>query len=334
MAVLGGNRAREILKEVGDDAYGNRPSNLSYDEALAKLQKEYGRLAEPDWNRNLYWSWLHALKPLLAEYGTGYQTFMTTSAYRTKSLTTALASWAQLRHDTILYAKQSYTMTREASSHEPPPLPPVQGYVEPIPEFYARLLALARMTNQGLTEMKVLDTKAKDRLEAFERLLERLLAIAEKELANQELAEKDYDFIRNFGEQLEAVVVAPNPAKILALQLELDTAIRAGDRKRQDELREMIALETNGAMKTSLVADVHTDQNTRMVLEEGTGYVDLGFFVYKQPDGRLVLGAGPVLSYHEFKHPMGDRLTDEKWRVMLKREDGPTPPEWTREYRA
>jgi hypothetical protein len=327
MAVLGGKRAREVLRDLGDDAYGNRPRNLTYHQALANLVREYGKLSERDWNRNLYWSWLHALKPLLAEYGAGYPTFMTTRAYRTKSLTTALASWAQLRHDTILYAKQSYTMFREASYHRP--VPPVQGYVEPVPEFYARLLALARMTHRGLNEMKVLDAPARGRLDAFENLLERLLAIAEKELANRPLAETDYDFIRNFGEHLEGVVVAPNRAKIQALSQEL---LRTRDAARRKEIEDLLALETSGAMKTTLVADVHTDQNRKQVLEEATGYVDLGVFVYRQPDGRLVLGAGPVLSYREFKHPMSDRLTDEKWRQLLKSKDAPAAPEWTRTY--
>jgi hypothetical protein len=331
MTVLGSKRAREILKELGDDAYSGRPNGLSFDQALANLVKEYGKLSEQDWNRNLYWSWLHALKALLAEYGDGYQSFMSTQAYRTRSLTAALASWAQLRHDTILYAKQSYTMIKEASGNVEPPRP-VQGYVEPLPEFYARLLALARMTNLGLTEMKVLDGAAKKRLADFESLLERLLAISEKELANAELKEEDYDFIRNFGEHLEGVVVAPNPRKIKALQLELADAVMAGNEKRRLELEEQIGIETAGAMKTTLIADVHTDTNSRTVLEEGTGYVDLGVFVYQQPDGRLVLGAGPVLSYHEFKQPMSNRLTDEKWRELLKSKDAPAAPEWTKEY--
>ena len=107
----------------------------------------------------------------------------------------------QLRHDTILYAKQSYTM---AANSEPARPKPVQGYVEPVPEFYARLLALSRMTNQGLTEMKVLDQEAKNRLNNFEKLLERLLAIVEKELDDKELAEPDYEFIRNFAEPVAA----------------------------------------------------------------------------------------------------------------------------------
>jgi len=186
------------------------------------------------------------------------------------------------------------------------------------------------MTNRGLTEMKVLDAAAKGRLDAFEKLLERLLAIAEKELADQELKEEDYAFIRNFGQHLESVVVAPSPARVAALQKELN---RTTDAARRKELEEMIAVEAGGAaMKTTLIADVHTDQNTKQVLEEGTGYVDLGVFVYRQPDGRLVLGAGPVLSYHEFKHPMRDRLTDEKWRKLLASKEAPAPLEWTRPY--
>src|SRR5262249_53425549 len=111
------------------------------------------------------------------------------------------------------------------------------------------------------------------------------------------------DFIRNFGERLEGVVVPPEPGQA-----------------------------ASRSMKTTLVADVHTDQNTEQVLEEATGYVDLGVFVYRQPDGRLVLGAGPGRRYFAVKHPMKDRLTDEKWRDLLGSKDAPARPEWAKEY--
>ena len=330
MTILGSPRARAITRELEDDTYHGAATRarLSYDEAIAALQKEYSKLSDADWNRNLYWSWLHALKPLLAEYGEGYPTFMTTEAYRTKSLNTALASWAQLRHDTILYAKQAYTM---GYGGKPPREPkPVQGYVEPVPEFYARLLTLARMTSKGLGEMKVLDAAAAKRLDAFEKLLERLLAIAEKELANEELKADDYKFIREFGTHLEAVVAAPS-ARVVQLQKEIEKAQAAKDFKLVAGLAAELSAERDPALKTTIVADVHTDQNSRQVLEEGTGYVNLGLFVYLQPDGRLAIGAGPVLSYYEFKQPMADRLTDEKWREVLKK-GGVKQPEWTRWY--
>ncbi|MEA1905063.1 MAG: DUF3160 domain-containing protein, partial [Candidatus Hadarchaeota archaeon] len=141
MAVFGSDRALEILEEEGDTEYEN------YYEQLDNLRGEFAALNEAEWNRNLYWSWLYTLKALLPECGEGYPTFMQIPAWQDKQLNTALASWAELRHDTILYAKQSYTPVEVSL----PPTPP--GYVEPVPEFYARAFSLTRMTTQGLTEM-------------------------------------------------------------------------------------------------------------------------------------------------------------------------------------
>ena len=306
MALLGSRRARQILTELRDDAYGRneKGDNLTYQAVFDQLKGEFEGLSERDWNRNLYWSWLDALKPLLAEFGRGYPTFMTTRAWRDKSLTTALASWAQLRHDTILYAKQSYT--RQGGGVGPKP---VQGYVEPVPEFYARMLALTRMSLAGLKAMEVLQPQAIERLSKLAEILGRLLAISEKELANKELTQDDYAFIRNFGERIEGLKV-----------------------RYPDLAREARGAEQKRSMRTTLVADVHTDQNSKQVLEEATGYVDLLVVCYRQPDRRLVLGAGPVLSYYEFKHPMRDRLTDEKWKKMLESGKAPGRPEWVKSY--
>ena len=333
MAVMGSKRAEFWLSKLGDDAYGTgtdltKGRNLRYDVVLESLKKEFSGLSQSDWNRNAYWSWLYALKPLLKEYGKGYPTFMTTDAWGDKSMTTALASWSQLRHDTILYAKQSYTMTmRKSVGPRMPRMKPVEGCVEPAAEFYARLLATTRMTLAGLKDMKVLEPVAVDRLKALDTLIARLLDIAKKQLAHKELTAQDYAYIRNFGDALEKIRV-----KDPELQKQMDEARQKKDWKRYREIAsEMTA---NKSMKTTIIADVHTDQNSSKCLEEGTGYVELTVVCYLQPDGRLVLGAGPTLSYHEFKHPMSDRLTDEKWREMLK--SGKTPPraEWIRAFSA
>src|SRR3712207_8909183 len=55
--------------------------------------------------------------------GQGYPTFMQQSDYTDKELETALASWASLRHDTILYAEQSYTMVGTGAPQQPVTLP-------------------------------------------------------------------------------------------------------------------------------------------------------------------------------------------------------------------
>ncbi len=295
MSLLGSKRAGEILIELGDTEYegtDKEGNKITYETQFNKFKKEFDGFTEADWQKNLYWSWLDALKPLLKEFGDGYPTFMQTEAWQEKELTSALASWAELRHDTILYAKQSYTMHLKSLA---PPEKPVVGYIEPVPEFYNKLLALTRMTNKGLTEMEVLDDSAKYRLESLEKILKRLVELSKKELENKELTKDDYAFIKNFGEELNGVIA------------DVD----------------------DKAKKTTIIADVHTDQNTKQVLEEGVGYVKMILVAYKVPDGRILIGAGPVMSYYEFKHPMDDRLTDEKWRELLK-SNPPDEPEWSK----
>jgi len=284
MAVLGSGRALEILQEEGDAAYEN------YDNKLNELREKFAAFNENDWNRNLYWSWLYTLKALLVENSENHPTFMQTQAWQDKQLNTALASWAELRHDTILYAKQSYTPGTGL-----PPRPP--GYVEPVPEFYARMLALTKMTRTGLTELGALSQASSVRLQNLENILNRLLGIAGKELENEELGEDDYEFIRNFGESAAQTVEG---------------------------------VESEGK-ETTVIADVHTDINTGKVLEEGVGYVDLILVACKVLDGRIILGAGPVFSYYEFTHPMDGRLTDEKWVEMLN-SNPPERQKWSENF--
>jgi hypothetical protein len=295
MAVLGSERAYQILKAEGDTEYQGK--DTSYDKQLNELKTQFGEFDITDWNRNLYWAWLYALKPLLKEFGNGYPTFMQTQAWQDKELQTTLASWAELRHDTILYAKQSYTPAAMAA---PPQPKPVVGYVEPVPEFYARMLALTSMTKEGLAQLGALSNEERSRLESLEDILSRLIDISKNELENRELTEADYEFIRNFGDGLDSIVVG---------------------------------VEAKGK-ETTIVADVHTDTNPPMqVLEEGVGYVDLILAAYKLPDGRILVGAGPGFSYYEFKQPLDDRLTDEKWREMLE-ERAPDRPAWIASFYA
>jgi hypothetical protein len=289
MAILGSERADEILKALNDSSYQN------YSSQRAELEAEFNSFSDEDWQKNLYWSWLYALKPLLEAPRPNSPAFMQTTAWQDKELTTALASWAELRHDTILYAKQSYTLRAIALPPDEPE--PVAGYVEPVPEVYGRLFDLAKMNREGLEEAGLLDDVSGSRLESFETILERLMEISKKELDGEALTEGDVEFINDFGERLNG-------------------AIEGVDDK---------------SKKTTIVADVHTDPNTGQVLEEGVGRVRLIAVAYQLPDGRILLGAGPVFSYYEFKQPIDDRLTDEAWREMLT-DSPPAEPEWTASF--
>ena len=289
MTILGSTRARELLDTEGDTAYE------FYDRQIENLSGRFASLNVTEWNRNLYWGWLYTLKPLLGNFDTRYPSFMQTNAWNDKELQTVLASWTELRHDTILYAKQSYTPVLSAM---PPQETPVVGYVEPVPEFYQRLLALTTMTRTGLTDLQALNETETNRLNNLETLLRRLLNISTLELEGKELNESDYEFIRNFGKQLDGIITGVNAQ----------------------------------GKETTIIADVHTDTNTGLVLEEAVGYVDLIIVAYKTPDGKVTVGAGPVFSYYEFKQLMSDRFTDEAWKQQLEQGQQPSRPIWTQSF--
>lgn len=93
------------------------------------------------WEGNLYNLWLSSLQTLspgsdLSDpVGSGLPGVARTEAWGRRLLNTQLASWAELRHDTILYAKQSYT---GGDTCEFP-----DAYVEPYPAFFRAIEALA-----------------------------------------------------------------------------------------------------------------------------------------------------------------------------------------------
>jgi hypothetical protein len=286
-AVMGSERALEILTIEGDTDYDG------YDE---QLQDEFSGLPESQWTENLYWNWLYTLRPLLDEKGEGYPYFMQSLAWADKDLHTWLGSWAELRHDTILYAKQSYTIVGEGAPPEPVP---ARGYVEPRPEVYARLAALTAQMQSGLGDRGLLSEEMADKLVRMEQLLLSLKLISEKELRGEDLTEAEYALIRRIGDTLENLTTF------------------------SEEVAGKITSEADERM--ALIADVHTDGNTAQVLEEGVGDA-FPIYVIVMVEGEQTVAMGGVFSYYEFKQPMNDRLTDEAWQAMSPKPDRPL---WT-----
>ena len=296
MTVLGSEKAEEIIRAEGDaDYYG-------FNEQLEALKQEFANLTEPTWVQNLYWNWLYALMPLLEPKGEGYPVFMQKMAWTLKQLYTALASWGELRHDTILYAKQSYT-SYNTGMPDPPGF--TYGYVEPNPHLYARLASLANLMRTGLNHKGLLLSEFENKLVNFESLLLGLKSISEKELTNQELLSEEYNLIWTIGERLENLLTF------------------------SDDLTVSICDETDEGM--AIVADVHTDSNSKRVLEEGVGY-PFEVWVAVKIKTNIMLTKGAGFSYYEFKHPMADRLTDKAWQDMLISDNPPEIPQWAADF--
>ncbi len=297
LAAMGSEEAYAILDEMGETAYPRYP------EQMAKLRKEISALQLDSWTQNLYWAWLYALQALIEPKGAPYPAFMQTRAWARKDIHTALGSWTELKHDTILYAKQ--VMAEMGGG--PPPTPP-RGWVEPNPKAYARLLALTQMTRDGLESRGLLSENVRINLWRLEELLTFLLDVAQRELAGQPLTDRDYERIHYYGGELEAITLAAADQE------------EGGGRPFFEEEEQ-----------AALVADVATDPRGE-VLEEAVGRIFEIYVVVPDGDGGLHIAQGGVFSYYEFPWPMGDRLTDEKWRAMLASGEVPDQPEWTADF--
>lgn len=110
----------------------------SYLERTRLLVDAHG---EEFWKANLYNLWLATLRAVSPAEGAqepaklGKPAVTGTEAWSRRLLNTQLGSWAQLRHDTILYAKQSYSAGVACEFPD--------AYVDPYPEAFARLEAFA-----------------------------------------------------------------------------------------------------------------------------------------------------------------------------------------------
>lgn len=296
-AVLGSKRALEIIEVEGDAEY------TEYYYQLNNLKEEFSHKTIEEWKQNLYWRWLYALLPLLEEKeGTNIPPFMQGLAWIDKELQTVLGSWTELRHDTILYAKQSYTMVGKGMPPEPNL---TYGYVEPYPEVYARLEEMMRDLRNNLIVLDLDIEGIPEKIKEFEELLGRLKIISEKEISNALLDNEEYELIWNIGTELTSLKEFPS------------------------QILEKITSDTDEKME--IVVDVHTDVNTGQVLEEGVGS-PFNIYVIINDTRGIRICRGAVFSYYEFKHPMEDRLTDEKWQEMGEKRERPNQPDWVKSF--
>lgn len=319
-AAIGSERALEHLEQSGDTAVPR------YSEQLDKLRAAFAEYDEQVWTQNLYWSWIHSLRPLLEPVDERYPQFMRSDAWQDKQLTTALGSWTELKRDTILYAKQVYAEMGAGALPPPTPEPP-KGYVEPVPEVFARIAALTQMTIDGLDqrglfagaeglqpEQQVLTTADRQALEAMATIARRLQTMAEKQLRGEALSEEEYQFIRFYGGEIEKLTFAASDEGVYPGLGGGSPSPGSGPAGGEE-------------LQAAVVADVATDPNGQ-VLEEGVGRI-FEIYVVAPIEGRLVLTKGGVFSHYEFTQPLSERLTDEAWREMLDAGNAPPLAAWT-----
>ena len=306
-AALGSEKAKEIALDNGAKAFPDYETNLQ------KLRDDIATSPDSIWNSSLYAGWLNTLRPLLLEKGQGYPAFMQNSEWTKKTLETFAGSYAELKHDTVLYSKQPMA---EMGGGDMDPVDD-RGYVEPEPLVYARFSNLAKTTAEGLKKYGMISSEDEDNLGLLRELSDKLLVIAQKELKNELPSDEEFELIKNYGGNIEHFWY---------------------DATKDESDSEYF---TSDEFPSAIIVDVATDPNGA-VLEAGTGR-PREMAVVVPVDGILRIATGSVYDYYEFEWPLSDRLTDTKWRRMVgaesgagylyEKDDSIVNPDWTTSYR-
>jgi len=346
---LGNNAAMELLVPELD--------TYLYASNLAAVRYLVDAHDATFWDSSIYNMWLNVIRALSPPANReALPAFMQTAAWWHEKMNTQLASWTELRHNSILYAKQSYTPGFICSYPG--------AYVEPFPEFYRRLRALADASRlqfkdvvgseplpwndppffdvpvpfpdvgipgpppgQDIPSPDVpLEPGIAGYFERFSSIMETLETIARKELDGTSLTEEEILFMKEMLYARQVVDL------VCYTWYDLDgwyddllygeDAVLSGD--------------APPSARECVVADYHTvptdcgGNMTGWVLHAGTGPVDLAIITAEAPEGETAAFVGPVMSYYEYTTTGFQRLTDEEWETAYL--PLATRPAWTASY--
>jgi hypothetical protein len=289
----------DVLFSLGNDAAAQLLAKdlllYHYAPNLASLRYLVDAYDADFWKSSLYNNWLKSIRALNPPADrTAFPRFMQTAAWWQEKMTTQLASWAQVRHDNLLYAKQSYTGGSSCSYPE--------SYVEPIPDFFAAVKDFAAVAEEKFQSGPLADLRMAGYWGAMKAYADTLGAIARKELSRNALTDIEKNFLRSM--LIQRGMCGP----------EYD-----------GWYYRMFYTGGEGFSKEDrVVADIHTcptDEFGNMVgwvMHAGTGPVNLAVMSADLPDGRTFAFIGPVMSYYEHVSTNFKRLTDEEWKTAYQ----------------
>ena len=301
MAALGCSAAEKILLDEL-----NEPDR--WDKYKPTLERMKKRMNKIDWTENSAVQWMQTVKTV-TETPQNAPYFMRTDEWDRKSLNTALASWAELKHDAILYAKQPFGAECGGGG---PPDPVVKGYVEPNVNFWKKAIALLDQTKEVLNKYALMTEKIENIHFQVKEQAEFLLRLSEKELKGEMPNDIECDQLEYIGATFENISIA--------LLRDNDHQLWSWDDIQGPD------------KKVALVADVYTanaDNNpNKSILYEAVGDAD-EIYVVVEIGGYLHLMRGAVFSYREFQRPVNDqRLNDEEWQQYLEQHPRSGVPSW------
>lgn len=306
-AALGNNQAL-ALDRAELDKYGDLPG------ALARMRVLIDSHDTAFWEGNFYNLWTDALRKLSPAEGLstveGLPEVAKTEAWGRRMLNAQLGSWAELRHDTLLYAKQSYSGIPGCEFPD--------AYVDPYPEFYA---AIAKYAEQGSRIAAIAEGSQypglKDQITAYFAALHeaatKLGGMAEAQRRGEMFTEDQLAFIN------QAVRVVEQSAVCTTIEV-------------PDGWYAKLFFNPDKSIEFDpTIADVHTQPADEgggivgRVLHAGTGFPRYFVTTIDTCSGPRAY-AGVVFAYHEDITQDFKRWTDEEWATKLQSEGAADVP--------
>ena len=285
-----GSRTAELL--LADSDYKTMEG---LKERLDSLQTAFDSFGNDFWNKTYYNQVLYQVKTLATfEQGAGFY-FTESPMWNIKSMLSSHGTWAELRHDTILYVKQSAAERAGDGDFDPTfrtkPLPKPIHYIEPnIPFWQASINAVSSLL-KIYSDYDLLDDESESSLTNLLDIYSSILEICEKEAKNKPISESENSWIPTIPSRLNKLIFVHTPNHDI--------------------------IEDNDQIKMACIADVFS--NYGVCLEVGVANPHKIFVPLNDSQGGKRIAVGFCFSYAEFTNPISDRLTDEQWKETVYR---------------
>ncbi len=270
-----------------------------FGQKLRQMRSAVAARPEAAWAGTVYDAWLWALEPMWHLHGDAYPDYMRTQAWAAKAQQTGLGSYAELKHDTLLYTKQA-----AAEGEGPIPTFTPRHWVEPDPVAFARLAAAATLLRDGLHGRGLITDESDGLLTDLATLESFFAQVASDELEGKPISRADNERLADISGELEGLWWRTS-----------DQGHPSGGSLDDD---------------AAIVADIARARDK--VVETGTGRIDPILVIVGDDHGGFQVAIGGVYSYYEFLQPLANRLTDEAWRQMLDQGDAPDRPAWEQAF--
>lgn len=277
------DRSLEHLKQFGAQAekYGKE-----FQARFPKIRAEISAVTDAEWFASLGSKQLHVIGQLAGDRDANFPYYMQSEAFAAKNFTSMLGSYTQLKHDTVLYAKQLYAEGGEGGETDGKLPPAPKGFVQPELAFWREMERMSTFAAAGFAKHKLIPDadETYSRYQQFATDIKFLRKLAEKFVTQAAVTTAEWETLRTLDFNYMASPLLP-----------------------QD-------VPKPGEGKNALVTDIATDVAGGKILMEALGRPYIMLAIVGGTHGTR-LTAGVAFNHTEFTRSIAQgRMNDEEWQ--------------------